>query len=179
MRADAQQNHDRLLEAAAQAFARDGADASLKDIAQAAGVGIGTLYRRFPTREVLVEATYRSETARIAEAAEQLAVDHPPVEALRLWMSQFVDYIETKHGMAESLQAVLSAEHKMETRQLLADAIAELLRAGIQDGVLRPGIAPMDVLMALGGVTLIATSNEPGLAGRLLDLLVDGLRYGA
>jgi AcrR family transcriptional regulator len=180
MRADAQLNHDRLLDAAARSFARDGSEASLKAIAKEAGVGIGTLYRRFPTREMLIEATYRNETTRLGEAAVKLLKKLAPLDALRAWMDRFVDYMATKHGMAEALPAILASEGdlRMETRDLLTEALATLLAAGATAGSIRPDADPNDVLMALGGVTLIA--GDPGqheLAGRLLDLLVDGLRY--
>ena len=181
MRADAQQNHDRLLDAAARAFATDGTEASLKDIAKDAGVGIGTLYRRFPNREVLVEAVYRNETARLGSAATELLEKLPPLEALRVWMERFVEYIATKHGMGDALPVVLSSsgELRLGSRQLLADALAVLLEAGAADGAIRADAAPADVLMALGGITLIAAKEPPGLADRLLDLLVDGLRFSA
>jgi AcrR family transcriptional regulator len=179
LRADAQLNHDRLLDAAARAFARDGSEASLKAIAKDAGVGIGTLYRRFPTRERLVEAIYRNETARLCAAAPELLETLPAIEALRTWMDRFVDYMATKHGMAAALRAVLVTEgDRMQTRDLLTDALATLLTAGIADETIRPDVEPNDVLMGLGGVTLIA--GDPGqheLAGRLLDLLMDGLKY--
>jgi AcrR family transcriptional regulator len=180
MRADAQQNYDRLLEVAARAFALDGSEASLKAIAKDAGVGIGTLYRRFPTREVLIEATYRNETASLGGAASRLLQKRAPLDALRTWMDRFVDYVATKHGMAEALQVVLAGadDLKLESRQLLADALRILLEAGAADGTVRRDVGPEDVLMALGGVTLIAAGNRE-LADRLLDLLVDGLRYGA
>lgn len=180
LRADARVNRDRLLDAAARAFARDGAEASLKAIAKDAGVGIGTLYRRFPTRERLVEATYRNETARLCAAAPDLLRVRPAAEALRVWMDHFVDFLATKRGMADALRAVLVAdgELRMQTRDLLTDALATLLTAGIAEGALRPDIDPNDVLMGLGGVTLIAGEpDQRALAGRLLDLLVDGLRY--
>ena len=181
MRADAQLNHDRLLGAAARAFARDGTEASLKAIAQEAGVGIGTLYRRFPTRETLIEATYRNETTRLGEAAPKLLKKLDPLDALRTWMDRFVDYMATKHGMAEALPAILAAEGdlRMASRDLLTEALATLLAAGVSTGSIRADVDPNDVLMALGGVTLIA--GDPAqheLADRLLDLLVDGLRYG-
>ncbi|QNE21028.1 helix-turn-helix transcriptional regulator [Kribbella qitaiheensis] len=175
MRADAQLNHERLLAAAAATFARDGADASLKDIAKEAGVGIGTLYRRFPTREMLVEATYRNETSRLGEAAPELLEKLDPMPALRTWMDQFVAYIATKHGMAESLKAVLDDDRRLESRQLLADALGVLLRAGIEAGALRDDVPAEDVLMGLGGITLIADGDR-ALAGRLSELLVAGLR---
>jgi AcrR family transcriptional regulator len=180
LRADARLNRDRLLDSAARAFARDGAEASLKAIAKDAGVGIGTLYRRFPTRERLVEATYRNETARLCAAAPDLLRVRPAAEALRVWMDHFVDFLATKRGMADALRAVLVAdgELRMQTRDLLTDALATLLTAGIAEGALRPDIDPNDVLMGLGGVTLIAGEpDQRALAGRLLDLLIDGLRY--
>jgi AcrR family transcriptional regulator len=175
MRADAQQNHERLLVAAARAFGRDGADASLKDIAKDAGVGIGTLYRRFPTRELLVEATYRNETTRLAEAAPELLEKLDPVAALRTWMDQFIAYIATKHGMAESLTVVLDDDRRLESRKLLMDSLEVLLAAGVEIGAVRNDVPAADVLMSLGGITLIA-GDDRALAGRLSDLLVAGLR---
>ena len=178
LRADAQLNQDRLLDAAARAFARDGADAQLKVIAKEAGVGIGTLYRRFPTRERLIEATYRKETALLCEAAPALLRTSPPGEALRTWMDRFVDYMATKHGMADALHAVLVAdgELRMRTRDLLTEALTALITAGREAGVIRSDADPNDVLMGLGGVTLIAgDADRRDLAGRLLDLLMDAL----
>jgi AcrR family transcriptional regulator len=182
LRADARLNRDRLLEAAARAFARDGTEASLKAIAQDAGVGIGTLYRHFPTREQLVEATYRSEVARTREAVPELLGSLPPAEALRAWMDRFVGFLATKHGMADALRAILATEDglRLETRQLLTDALAELLAAGVKDRTLRSDVDPTDVLMGLGGVALIAGQpDQRDQARRLLDLLLDGLRYGS
>jgi AcrR family transcriptional regulator len=178
LRADARLNHDLLLEAAARAFARDGSEASLKAIAKDAGVGIGTLYRRFPTREQLVEATYRSEVARLCAAAPELLETLSPTAALRAWMDRFVDFMATKHAMGDALRTVLVSEtDRMETRALLADALASLMRAGIAEGTVRADLDPMDVLMGLGGVTLIAGEpDQRDLAGRLLDLLMAGLR---
>jgi AcrR family transcriptional regulator len=182
LRADAQLNEDRLLEAAARAFARDGAEAQLKAIAQDAGVGIGTLYRRFPSRERLVEATYRNETARLCAAAPGLLASSPADQALRAWMDLFIEFIATKHAMADALQQVLLADGdlRMQTRDLLTEALASLMAAGAQERTIRSDIDPEDVLMSLGGATLIA--GDPArhdLAHRLLDLLMDGLRYGA
>jgi AcrR family transcriptional regulator len=181
LRADAQRNRDRLLDAAASAFAQDGADASLKAIAAQAGVGIGTLYRRFPTREDLIEATYRNETTRLCDSAATLLKKAEPALALRRWMDRFVDYMLTKHGMADALPAILAAEEGLRagTRTRLRDAIALLLSAGIEDGSLRADVPAQDVLMALGGITLIAgAEHQRDLAARLLDLLLDGLTLG-
>lgn len=177
MRADAQQNHERLLAVAAQAFAQEGTGASLKAIAKEAGVGIGTLYRRFPTRENLVEAVYRNEVALLCAAAPELLTDHSPLEALRGWMARFVDLMATKHGMGEALHAVLVAEDdRMRTRYLLRDALAVLLDAGVADGLIRAGLDPYEVLMGLGGMTLIAAGNDQReLALRLVDLLISGI----
>lgn len=178
LRADAQANHDRLLEVAAAAFARFGADASLKAVAAEAGVGIGTLYRRFPTRDDLIEAVYRSQTDRLAEAAPLLLAAHPPLDALRAWMEQFVDYMLTKQGMAEALPTILAAHAGLgaHSRLALHDAIRTLVQAGEDDGVLDPDLDPGDVLMALGGITLITGhENQRELATRLITLLLDGL----
>jgi AcrR family transcriptional regulator len=178
LRADAQLNQDRVLDAAARAFSRDGSDASLKAIAMDAGVGIGTLYRRFPTRERLVEATYRNETGKMCAAAPTLLKTLPPRAALRGWLDLFVDYMATKHGMADALHAVLvnDGELRMQTRDLLTDALATLMKAGTADKSIRADVSADDVLMAVGGVTLIA--GQPAqreLAHRLLDLLMDGI----
>jgi AcrR family transcriptional regulator len=178
LRADAQINRDRLLEAAARAFARDGADTSLKAIAQQAGVGIGTLYRRFPTREDLIEATYRSETTRLCESAAELLGITEPADALRQWMDRFVDYMLTKHGMSDALPIIIAASEGLRagTRTMIRDAIATLLDAGARTSTLRGDIPADDVMMALGGITLIAgAEHQRGLATRLLDLLMDGL----
>jgi AcrR family transcriptional regulator len=178
LRADAQLNQDRVLEAAATAFGEPGADTSMKAIARAAGVGIGTLYRRFPTREQLIDATYRNETIKLAESAETLLAAQSPTSALRAWMDGFTGYILTKHGMAEALPTILATTDGLRThsRDLLRDAIALLLAAGQEESGLRGDVDPNDVLMALGGITLIADNeHQRELASRLCDLLMDGL----
>ncbi|MFD8388241.1 TetR/AcrR family transcriptional regulator [Streptomyces sp. NPDC059680] len=177
LRADAQRNEDRLLEAAADAFAREGAGASVKDIARAAGVGVGTLYRRFPSKELLIEAIYRQEVHRLCEAAEHLTATQSPVDALRTWMERFIDFMAAKQGMADALAVVLTDEsEKVHTRSLLADAIAHLLAAAEGQSVARPGVEAQDVLMALGGISLMAASEERrDLATRLIDLLLHGV----
>ncbi|AOR36889.1 transcriptional regulator [Streptomyces fodineus] len=177
LRADAQRNEDRLLEAAAAAFAREGAGASVKDIARAAGVGVGTLYRRFPSKELLIEAVYRQEVQRLCEAAQHLTATQSPVDALRTWMERFIDFMAAKQGMADALAVVLTDEsEKMYTRSMLADAIAHLLGAAKGQSVARPGVEAPDVLMALGGISLMAASEERrDLATRLIDLLLYGV----
>ena len=177
LRADAQRNEDRLLEAAAAAFSADGASASVKDIARAAGVGIGTLYRRFPSKELLIEATYRREVQEMCDAALKLSASNPPQDALRAWMELFLDFMATKHGMADALRVVLTDENeRLETRAQLARAIEHLLTAGASQSVTRPHVDAWDVLMALGGISLItASERHPDLSVRLIDLLLHGI----
>jgi AcrR family transcriptional regulator len=182
LRVDAQLNQDRILDAAAAAFAHDGADTSLKAIARDAGVGIGTLYRRFPTRDDLIEATYRNETDRLCERAPALLTQMPPRDALRAWMEAFVDYMLTKHGMAEALPGILAAREglRLHSRTQLRGAIDTLLAAGVADGSVRHGLSADDVMMALGGVTLIAANEaERELASRLVLLLIAGISFSA
>lgn len=178
LRADAKLNQDRVLEAAAAAFARPGAETSMKAIARDAGVGIATLYRRFPAREDLIEAVYRNETARLGRSAATLLRKHPPPQALRTWLSKFLDYLLTKEGMAEALPAILAARDglRMHSRGVLRAAIDEILRAGIADGSLRADVSADDVMMAAGGIGLIAAHEQQrALAARLADLLMDSL----
>ena len=177
LRADAQRNEDRVLEAAAAAFARDGADASVKDIARSAGVGVGTLYRRFPSKELLIEAIYRREVRLLCDAAPGLAAALPADAALRAWMEQFIDFMAAKHAMADALRVILTDDdERLQTRAMLADAIGVLLAAGTGQGATREQVGAQDVLMALGGISVIADAERrPDLAARLIDLLLHGL----
>lgn len=183
LRADAQRNRDRLLDAAVRAFSREGgADATLDAIAKDAGVGIGTLYRHFPTREALVEAAYRNELARLCDAAPELLQTRPPDQALREWMDRFVDYMTAKRGMADALRAVIASGGNpfAESRDRMTVAIASLVDAGAAAGTVRSDVDPRDIMASLTGVTL--TSGQPDKrdqAGRILDLLMDGLRRRA
>jgi AcrR family transcriptional regulator len=182
LRADAQRNRDRLLDAAVHAFARDGVDTTLDAIARTAGVGIGTLYRHFPTREALVEAAYRKELARLCDAAPDLLRSLPPDQAARAWMDRFIDYMTTKRYMAGALRAVIASGGNPynESRDRLTGALTALLDAGAAVGTLRSDVEPSDVLAALSGLSLAA--GEPAQrdqAARLLNLLIDGLRHGA
>lgn len=182
LRSDARENQDRLLRAAAPRFARDGTQASLKAIAQDAGVGIATLYRRFPTREQLVEATYRSEVARVAASADTLLETAPPLDALRDWMRGFIDLLAAKYGMADTLKAALAEQGELRTeiRQSLTDALQRLLDAGAKAGAVRTDVEAFDVLLGLGGIALIAGApDQAPQAQKLIDLLIDGLRYTA
>ncbi len=142
-------------------------------------MGIGTLYRHFPTRDALVEAAYRGELERLCDGVAELLAQQAPQAALRTWMDRFVDYMTTKRGMSEALRAVIAAGGNpfAETRGRMLAAVGALLRAGAAAGTLRADVAAEDVLASLSGVTLAA--GEPGQreqAARMLDLLMDGLR---
>jgi AcrR family transcriptional regulator len=180
LRADAQRNRERLLDAAVRAFSQEGPDVTLDAIAKDAGVGIGTLYRHFPTREALVEAAYRNELARLCDAALDLLRTLPPDQALRLWMNRFVDYMSTKRDMADALNAVIASGGNpySESRGRLLTAITALLEAGAAAGTLRADVEPGDVLTSLSGVSMATVAPaQRDRAGRVLDLLMDGLRY--
>jgi AcrR family transcriptional regulator len=180
LRADARRNRDRLLEVAVSAFSHDGPDVTLESIASEAGVGIGTLYRHFPTREALIEAAYRSELARLCAGVPALLQTLPADVALRTWMDRFIDYLATKRGMADALRMVIASGGNpyAQSRESLLEAISSLVQAGAHQGQLRRDIDPTDVLMGMSGVSLVAgTPEQRDQAGRLLDLLLDGLRY--
>jgi AcrR family transcriptional regulator len=182
LRADAQRNRDRLLEVAVRAFSEGGPDVTLDSIAKDAGVGIGTLYRHFPTREALIDAAYRNELARLCDATAGLLETMPPDQATRAWMDRFVEYMTTKRGMADALRAVIASGGNpfAESRQRLTTAITTLLKAGAAAGTVRADVEPGDVLASVSGISLAA--GDPAQreqAGRLLDLLMDGLRYRA
>jgi AcrR family transcriptional regulator len=180
MRADAHRNRERLLEVAVRAFSHEGSDVTLESIAADAGVGIGTLYRHFPTREALIEAAYRSELARVCAGVPDLIATLPADVALRTWMDRFIDYLATKHGMAEALRRVMASggDPFAETRESLLEAIGSMLKAGAAQRQLREDIDPADVMFGIGGVSLVAGEpDQRDQAGRLLDLLLDGLRY--
>jgi AcrR family transcriptional regulator len=182
LRADAQRNRDKLLDAAVGAFSRGGPEVTLEAIARDAGVGIGTLYRHFPTREALVEAAYRNELARLCGVVPELLAAGPPDQAMRIWMDRFVDYMTTKHGMADALRAVIASGGNpfAESRDRLLAAVTALLEAGVAAGTLRSDMAPSDVLTSLSGVSMVtANQAQPDQARRILDLLMDGLRYRA
>jgi AcrR family transcriptional regulator len=180
LRADARRNRDRLLEVAVRAFSHDGPDVTLESIASAAGVGIGTLYRHFPTREALIEAAYRSELARLCAGVPDLLETMPADVAMRTWMDRFIDYLATKHGMADALRMVIASGGNpyAQSRESLLEAINSLVVAGANQRRLRSDVDPTDVMMGISGVSLVAgTPEQRDQAGRLLDLLLDGLRY--
>jgi AcrR family transcriptional regulator len=181
MRADARRNRERLVEVALRAFS-SGEEVTLETIARQAGVGIGTLYRHFPTREALVETVYRGELGRLRDTADELLASRTPDAALRAWMDGFADYVTAKRGMAETLRAIAAtgAISPAQTQQTLTVTIKGLLDAGAAAGTLRDDVAAGDVLASLTGIFLVAgTTGQREQAGRLLDLLMDGLRSPA
>ncbi|HYZ16458.1 MAG TPA: TetR/AcrR family transcriptional regulator [Candidatus Acidoferrum sp.] len=181
LRADARENREKLLAAAVAAFARSGVNVPLEAIAQEAGVGIGTLYRHFPTRDALVLAAYENEVQHLCEAAGELLAAMPPDAALREWMNRFVGYVAAKRGMADALRSMISSNALFtRTHDRMVSALSSLLRAAAENGSIRGDIDAEDVLRAMGGVWLV--SGDEGWeeqAGRLLDLLIDGLRFRA
>jgi AcrR family transcriptional regulator len=178
-RTDAQRNRERLLNFAKAAFAEGGADASLDDVAKAAGLGVGTLYRHFPTRDVLIEAVYRAEVERLAQAAARLAAAQPPLDALRDWMRLFVDYIATKNLIAPALNSMVGGPSLLyaDSGHQLKAAIGSLVNRAVRAKQIRGDLDPLDLLRALVGVANVASSPDwEASAKRLVDILVDGSR---
>ena len=178
-RADAERNRIRLLETAKAAFAEKGSGASLDEIARTAGVGAGTLYRHFPTRDALVAAVYRNETEQLVVAASRLAETHPPVTALREWLLQFVDYIATKHGMNEVLNSIVGGTsdlYSASTAQV-KQAMAKLVDRAVASGDIGLDLDPLDLLRALAGVANIGLGPDGERAAKsLVDILIAGVR---
>ena len=174
-RRDAQRNRQRIIDAATRALTAGPDPVKIEAIARAAGVGVGTLYRNFPSREALVEEVYRSELTRLCAMAPRLAADHPPADAMREWMRRYQDFVAAKRGMAEALRAVIAsgAINSGQTREHLNGAIATILDAGRADGSLRADVPPADVSASMAGIMLTAADLDQ--ATRMLQLLVDGL----
>jgi AcrR family transcriptional regulator len=179
-RSDAQRNRERLLAAATTAFKGAEEQVSLEAVAREAGVGIGTLYRHFPTREDLVEAVYRTELDRLLDAAPALLASEPADLALRAWMDRFAEWVEGKQGMVETLRAMFAegAIVRSEMQERLAGTIGEFLAAGAAAGTLRDDVEPADVLRSLIGLISVAGAGpERSSLARTFDLLVDALRF--
>jgi AcrR family transcriptional regulator len=182
LRADASRNREKLVEIAAIAFAERGGNASLEEIARQAGVGIGTLYRHFPTREHLVEVVYRREVEALCAAAEELAQREVPDVALAEWMQRFVDYIAAKRGMANSLRILFDANSEVfaNTSGMVALALQRLVDAAVADGSIRSDIDISDISQALSGIySAPDTPDWRERSRRLVSLLMDGLRWGS
>jgi AcrR family transcriptional regulator len=170
MRADAVRNREKLL----LALLELGPDASLEAVAKRACVGIGTLYRHFPTREALIEATYRAEVDRLC-AVDELLAAHPPDEALAVFIDRFVDYSQTKRGMAGALDAITAAGSSVrsETSAQIRGSVAELLSAAVAEGTIRADIDAQDVLGAMRGVW---QAEDAERARRIARLIIAGMR---
>jgi AcrR family transcriptional regulator len=175
-RADAARNYDKLIAAARDAFTEDGAEASLEDIARRAGVGIGTLYRNFPTRQALLEATYVEEVESICRAAtEQDGLE--PWDALVTWLRGFVDYAQTKKALAGELLSYMDGEAAvfMQCRQSIVNAATPLFEAAQRAGVVRPDVEAMDAVRMVGGIATIPNADAAQIE-RILAVALDGLR---
>jgi AcrR family transcriptional regulator len=181
LRADAQQNRARILAVAVEAFT-ESSTVSLNSIAKKAGVGIGTLYRHFPTREALVLEVYRHEVLQLVEAAPVLLATMPPLDALRAWLDHAAHYGMTKTGLADAFSTVTTSHKGLaaETYGLVLGALSLLLHANEQAGTIRAGLDPADVLVLMGFLWRIESVGDwRSRSDRLLDLFVDGLRAGA
>jgi AcrR family transcriptional regulator len=182
MRADARRNRDKLVAAALALFTEKGTDVALESVAQQAGVGVGTLYRHFPTRDALVEAVYLNELDRLHAGAAELLASYPPDEALERWLDLFVQYAVTKRGLAGALRSIFESGGDLyaESRAKIVNALGSLLDAAGAQGTVRSDLDPEDVLLAMGGIWSLP--DEPdwdGRARKLLGLVMDGLRYRA
>lgn len=182
LRADAARNRELLVATAAQAFEERGAEAPLEDIAKRAGVGIGTLYRHFPSRDNLLEAVYRREVETLCDGVQTLRDEHEPIDALSAWMRQFVVYVARKRGMAMALKSALGPENTLfaESHARIREALGALVGDAVAAGQVRSDVEPLDLMRALSGICMAADpsgGNAP--TTRIVELLLDGLRYGA
>jgi AcrR family transcriptional regulator len=181
VRADAQRNIDTLLQTAMAVFATSGVDAPVREIAEKAGVGVGTVYRHFPQRADLIAAVFRREIDACADAAPVLAAEHEPGEALARWMQRYVDFIAAKRGLATALHSGDPAFDSLPVyfRQRLEPAFRALLESAADAGEVRTDISAEELLGAVAGLCMHAYKQGPEHARRMVALLVDGLRYRA
>jgi AcrR family transcriptional regulator len=179
LRTDAERNRQRLLEAARAAFGNGGVSVSLEEVARSAGVGIGTLYRHFPTRDVLIAEVYRTEVQKLCDAARELADSHPPLDALRAWLLLFVDYLSTKLILVEAFRSMVGDTSRLTagSGDLLSSAVTLLVARAVKSGDLAPdGIDPIDLLRALTGVAMAGAGPDWHLgAARMVDVLLRGV----
>jgi AcrR family transcriptional regulator len=178
-RADAKRNRERILDVAKEVFTRDGAAASLDDIARRSGIGNATLYRHFPTRDALIEAVYRSEVEKLAAAEQRFAATMPPLEALRAWMLLFIDHVAAKTLIIPAMDTVVGGSMRLiaGSRNLIHTAFITSVKRAIASGELRTDTDPSDFVRALIGV--FHTTALPGWeqsARRLVDILINGSR---
>jgi AcrR family transcriptional regulator len=177
-RSDGQRNRERIVHIAKEAFTENGAGASLDEIAKRAGVGAGTLYRHFPSREALLGAVYRAEVEKLADAAGQLCRELPPLEALRAWLLLFIEHLATKKIIAAALSDLVGGTQVFEENMAkVRGAVAMIYDRAIAAGDIRPDVNPVDHLRALVGVTFFGTSDDwKESATRLVDTLIRGSR---
>jgi len=181
LRADAQRNIGSLLEAAKAVFATAGVDAPAKEIADLAGVGVGTLYRHFPQRSDLVRAVFQRGVDACADAAPALAAANEPGAALEKWLHRYTEFVATKRGLAAALHSGDPAFDALPGyfMQRLVPALASLLEAAVASGDIRSGISARDLLHAVANLCMPVPDEGPAYSQRMVALLVDGLRYGA
>jgi AcrR family transcriptional regulator len=181
VRADAQRNLDALLEAAKTVFATSGVDAPVREVAASAGVGVATVYRHFPQRADLIAAVFRREVDACAAAAPPLAREHEPVEALARWLRRYTGFIATKRGLAAALHSGDPAYEGLPEyfRQQLVPALQSLLNTAVDAGQVRAGVEPSELLRAVGSLSTAHGADGALESRRMVDLLIDGLRYGA
>src|SRR5579883_2018652 len=181
LRADAQRNIDALLQAALVVFAESGVDAPVREIAERAGVGIGTIYRHFPQRSDLIVAVFQHEVDACAEAAAHLAAQYEPGEALARWMQRYVDFVTTKRGLAAALHSGDPAYDILPEyfQQHLRPALQRLLDSAVAAGQARTGVEACELLRAVASLCTSAQDLGHEHSRRMVSLLVDGLRYGA
>ena len=179
LRADAIRNRQRLVEIAREQFSQRDSSVTLEDIAKRAGVGIGTLYRHFATREALIEAVYRSELDALMATGEELIKQYPAFQALRIWMDRYVEFVATKHAMRETLSSAFTSRSgpSLDTRFRIRTSIARFLSAGVADRTIRADVQEDDLTVSLAASVLaMKLANDQDQLRRVLNLLMDGLR---
>ena len=182
LRSDARRNRDLLLATAGEMFAERGIDVPLEEIAKTAGVGVGTLYRHFPTRDALNEAVYRREVETLCDGVDELLANNPADVALAEWMRSFAGYVARKRGMATALKSALGVDNELFTysHRRIHDAIDRLVAAAVKAELIRDDVDSEDLLRGMSGICM--ATDAPGWqdrTGRLINLLIDGLRYRA
>jgi AcrR family transcriptional regulator len=177
-RSDGQRNRDLIVRFAKEAFTENGAGTSLDEIAKKAGVGAGTLYRHFPSREALLEAVYRAEVEKLADAAEEFQRDLPPGEALRSWLLLFIEHLATKRIIAAALNELVGANQVFERNMSkVHGAVKSIFERAVESGDIRADVNPVDLIRAIVGVTFFGTSEDWNeSAVRLVDILIAGSR---
>lgn len=180
VRADARRNEDAVLDAAKELFATSGIDATVREIAAKAGVGMGTLYRRFPKRSDLIVGVFRREVDACAAAAAELALEGPPGEAVARWLDRYWRFLTTKRGLASALHSGDPAYDALPRhfRASFEPALASLLDAAVAAREVRRDVEAWDLLRAIAALAMAADSEDPAHAQLMLRLLIDGLRYG-